>query len=389
MIAYLLLLLLVLALLGAGAATASHYGNRSGATLFDVAAVAVLATFSAVRYGVGTDFWAYQAMYVSKVTPGHWSGSWEYSGHDVGYLTLEYAARTFGLSYPAWIAVLAVLTVSMACAGLWLLAREHSPRATLILYVLLSVYAAPMNMQRQGLAIATGLLAVGLFSIGRKVLPVVLALAACSFHYSAVIAAAALIGLIVVSASPSVKMRWSGVGLGLVAIPVAVLVFAPVIGAAADEVATRYSDYLGTSEAGTGTLVGIAFRILALLALFLIFRRAGRMGEPEIFILFSAVLLGVTFMTLGLTSMVLSRMDFYFIPALTLLIPIAARSVRIEGLAPNIVTAVAVPGLWAASFAYFIAYLVSFDNLLPYRVNASVLAPWPGPFTAALIRGIS
>lgn len=358
MLAYLVLLAVYAALLGLGRLVSQRYGSPQVVTLFDIAAVVTLALFAGLRgTTVGYDTPLYERWYEYHIVPGYWWESWQYSGHDIGYAAIEMLAKTQGVPFAGLVFLVSVATVAMTAAGLWML--SPAPRATLLLYVTLSVYLFPMNGHRQGLAIAIVVLMCALWYQTRNNLWLLLAVPAVLIHYSAIVGVAVVVALWVMSrTSGAVRV---GLGTLVVLVPL-VLALTGTVTAIMTDINPRYGGYIGEEGAGFGTWMSIIFRIaIIVVALVILGRRA---GSGEAFVEIAAVAVGVVFLVIGFSSLAISRFDFYFLPFATTLIPRVVMASKF----PTLVGA----GFAVAALAYYIAYLSAWGGLLPYT---TILTP--------------
>lgn len=327
-----------------GFSVAAH-GNQRSAQPPDVAAVFTLALFAGLRWQVGTDFSYYERAYTSKLQPGFWLESVEQTGQDVGFASLSYLSRTAGISFETFSFVVSAFTVVGACWALWQLS-DH-PRSTLMLYVGLACFLAPLNTVRQGMAITMVLIAVAVVRRRRWRwwLPLWL-MATVTMHYSS---ALIIVILALLHTADIVQRRAVIARIAAAAVPASALMLPPMLEAFAPGI--RYLAYFGEAGAGLGTAISGLTRLAAVAVI----ATARTVRTFELW----AVGIGALFVAAGFNSLVFARFDLYLWPFAAIALPGAASDRHRPG------------WLWAALIAatacYFVFYLTHWGGLLPYQ----------------------
>lgn len=309
--------------------------------------VALLISFSALRYQVGSDYPMYLE-YFERLDPrADWLAQIAYFQQDAGYTVFALIVKSVSAEPFAIFWATAFVTV----LPVYFVVRRVSADIafSLFLFVALAFYVSAFNGVRQGVAVS--LLFWGYSFIGRRNWAfVVLALLAASFHASALIA-----GVVLVLARlwrPTVRSAVILIGGGTAVL--LAIVSTPLAAEILGSLNERYVHYVDRADAsGVGTyLNAAAFLVLAIYAL------ANRKLVDDNGWL-SAVLVAIVPFVLGTQVVELSRFFYYFGIFVILLIP-------------NIVIKQAAPGvrrlaIAAGSTGYYIAYLLNFGDLIPYR----------------------
>lgn len=353
MIAYFLATGFVAGLFFLGRQVAGQTEETRHVSYFDSLGIAVLALFSGLRYGIGTDYFLYARIWELHVDPSSLPASIDQTGQEVGFVTLAAALKGAGLEFETFILLVSILTVVTASSALWLLSER--PRISILLFVVLGPYLSSMNIVRQGLAAALILLWYALWK--RRLLGIwkwIFAAVACSMHYSAILIIP-LIVLVRLSLTKSPRHAAPAL-LALAAIGFMVTVGADTLPSLVELLNPRYSTYLGASDSGLGTWMNIAVRLTVVVWVAARMHRARILNEwlPEI----ALVSLGALFLSLGFVSTPIARMDAYLWPFAAVLIPTAMGQDRAS--APTWMA------LAALGIVHMAAYLASFGGLLPY-----------------------
>lgn len=323
--------------------------NQLGSwNLFDLAAVAVLVAFSAVRFQVGTDYAIYLRNYL-KNDPSRWLERLQDSPLDVGYTALTLLLRLASDSPHLVFWITSVLTVVPIYATVK--KRSVDLPFSVMLLIGLAFFVAPFNAIRQGVAMALNLWATT-FLERRTWAFVLLNMLASTIHLTA--AGAAVIQLIV--------RRWRPTAVHvMVALCAAsmlpLLMRTEVVHGVITALLPRYARYTAPDPSGFGSyLVLLAALAFLLLGLYL------SNGRPENEYA-AYVTIGIAFLVVGTQYIVISRMYMYFGVFIALLIPQALVGSQLDARSKRVVKVGCV--VFAACF--FAAYLANYGGLLPYR----------------------
>lgn len=339
-------------LLTAGAFVTSFVSQRwrsrrekRGWNLADLACVAILVTFSGVRYGVGTDFYAYELAYARLDVTAHWWLQAEMYKQEIGYTILSLMVKSVSADPQAIFLVTSAIAIVPVYAALRKQSLDLSFAVTL--YILLCFYVAPFNIIRQGLAF--GLVFWGYSFIKKsKITFLLIGLLAATLHSTALLIVVVLL----------VGRLWKPkIGSGIFALALAVVAAGaiwtlPPIRQLLERLNDRYLDYLTADSSGLTVylMIGI-FLILAMLI-----GAYGSAGRPD---WLAIVLIGIMFLIVSIQSPVALRMFNYF--GLFVLLAL-----------PNALAGKKGGGAWKAlvligAAIYFTVYASTFANLIPYQ----------------------
>lgn len=320
-------------------------------TVFDVLALVVLLTFSAMRYQVGTDFASYYALY-NRLDPADWREALASSPMEAGYTGLSLLSRSVSDSPYLIFWVTSALTIIPVY---WTIKKQSvDPTMSLLLYVLLAFFVTPFNLIRQGIALSLNFWADSYLDHNKKAFVVINAIAA-TFHTSVLLIV--VVQFVARRWRPSVKLLTAVTLAGLVAV-----VFHLRIGALAfwlNALNPRYEGYVVDQRvAGVGTYLLIAARLGLLLFVLAFASNSIREGSTRRHATY--VTFGLFFLFLGTQSVVISRMELYFGIFLVLLIPntLGARRALLDKTL-----------IVALSVVYLGFFLTSYASLLPYQAR--------------------
>lgn len=275
--------------------------------VFDVSLVGLLVTFSATRWEVGTDFDLYRRLFERLETTG-WREQVERAGQEPGYTLVALATRLLTDSSSGIFWVSSALTVLPFYAAMKRLSLDIAMATTL--YILLAYYVAPFNIVRQGIAIGMMLLAYSYLRERNWLRFVILALLAGTFHYSALIAAIALLA----------SLKWSPGRVQLVGTVVVGSALGPLLsGGRLDAlllaINPRYVDYIGAEAAGLGTYLVFASRI-ALICLCAALRPQDEEEARQL----GLIAVGAALLLATADSEVFNRVEYYFSALIVILL---------------------------------------------------------------------
>ncbi|GHG55592.1 hypothetical protein GCM10011331_22380 [Flavimobilis marinus] len=321
---------------------------------FDAAAVGILVLFAGVRIGVGTDYSAYETAYALKVDSEDLAETVRVSDHDIGFAGLQFIGKAAGLEFGHFVFLVSALTVSISALAVWRLGT--SPRIALWFYVAFATYLVPMNLIRQGLAMAFVLMFAGELQ-RRSRWSIIWASLAIVSHYSSAVAVVALVAL---RFAPDVKAKSLMVYFISGAAGLLALVSSGAIGPIAAYLNPRYADYAVFSEvtggSGFGTVLSMVFRIALVLisAIVLGMDFGGRFNGH----LALQVTVGALMLVGSSVILELARLDLYFFMAGIFLAERVVRS-RKRALLPKLAVVV-------GAVTYYFTYVHSYGGLLPY-----------------------
>lgn len=196
--AWLLLLPLILAI-------GRHWRRLEGASL--ILAWAALTLFIGFRRFVGTDWDAYQIMFVRT---GTYPVLEAITLSDPGYMLLSSAVANLGFS----IAILNAVCAAVFAAGLLIFVRRQpSPPLAMLIAIPVLILIASLTT-RQSVALGLEMAALAFYVAGARRLPSLLLVVALLFHWSAIL----LVPLVPIMAMRRIRPRWiilAGASAGL------------------------------------------------------------------------------------------------------------------------------------------------------------------------------
>ncbi len=312
-------------------------------------AVAIMVVFSASRRGVGTDYELYSRI-LEQLDPSlPWLSQLQTAAQDPGFVLLSLISLTITDSPVLLMTMSAILTIVPIS-----LVLRHSRvplAAAFALFFFSSLYLFPLNLVRQGIAVALNFYAWKYLDSHRGRFWL-LNLLAATFHLSALLAA--VVQYVARNARPNARFSWI---VGAVSIALVGAMLLPVEHLLGDAGA-RYGQYIIDARAnlaavGIGTLANLITRIAVTVYTGTAPGRDRTADRWQVF-----AVLSIPFMAVGVLLPVAARVELYFLPALVLLMPDTLQRRRAGALQWWIV------GL--AGLGYFCVTLLSFYGLLPY-----------------------
>lgn len=312
----------------------------------DVIIVLALVLFSGFRYRVGTDYFTYYLLY-NKLDTSNWVPTLLSAPQDIGFTLFSLVLRSLGLGEYGIFFASAALTVVPIYAVLK--RRSSDLPFALLIYVLFAHYAAPLNLVRQGIAIALCFYAV-MSSDRHPRRAAMLMLVAATFHSSALVVL--FVFALRKRIRPSGWVWWSVIGGAAV-----LSATFSVLGGVAPLIAglnARYEGYLVTNRAGFGTYLVIAVSLALAIYAYEIASRRGTLSQIHLLLI-----VGVGFQIVGTASIDLARIALYFTIFATIALPDAAGQVKMPALHKLVIT--------GGGVVYYAFYLSSYGQLVPYQ----------------------
>lgn len=312
-------------------------------------AVAIMIVFSASRRDVGTDYPLYSGL-LEQLDPNlPWLTQIQTAAQDPGFVLLSLISLSITDSPVLLMTASAILTIVPIS-----LALRHSRvslPAAFALFFFSSLYLFPLNLVRQGIAVALSFYAWKYLDHHRTRFWL-LNLLAASFHLSALLIA--LVQYLARNIRPSV--RFYGI-IGGASVALVAVMFLPLEHLFGD-FGARYGQYIVEARAnlaaiGLGTLANLVVRIVVAAYTGTAPARDRLADRWQVF-----TVLSIPFMAVGVLLPVAARLELYFLPALVLLLADTLRRRR-AGRAQWAIIGVAALG-------YYLVTLWSFYGLLPY-----------------------
>lgn len=325
-----------------------------GISFFDLWAPLLLIAFAGLRSTqVGTDTPVYARSFSIVDPSSNWIQTIERMPYEDGYTILMLTVKYLGGSFTTLLFVMATLTVGAVYWGL----RRQSKDIPLALglYVLLAAYLSPMNIARQGLAVALVFLASTF--IARRLTPrgfvtfTFLAFLAYSFHTSALLAAVAIFAFRGIRLTLW-RAMWS---LTLAVVIAGSLWVSDWLSGLIQILSPRYEVYLESGSEG-----GIGVYLILAVSLALLVYALGLRPAAEDLPWVSFVLLSCMATIMGTQSIYAARLASYFSIFLILLIPNVMRTAKIPAIHRVV--------LILLSSIYYFFYLENFGGLNPYQI---------------------
>lgn len=310
-----LLLILLWAFLAVVADAAFRLGVRGAHEAFTYGAGALLFALMALRATtVGTDVEGYRWQYETR----------HFRSEELGYSLLVALCNDLGFSFQQFLAVVSLIIVT----SLVLLIRQlsSSPLLSFILYMTMGSLAMNMSGLRQSLAVAFTMFAFLAVIGGRHIYFLALTLVAVSFHNSAAV-------FLIVLLLARLRLTRASVAWIMAAI-IAFLV----IGHFADPPQVslpfdRYDDYVTSTQSAPNPLTIIVAAMIPLVSLLLISAKSwtadhARSPTSAMPILLLMSLANFAVVAYSTEIYMSSRLSYYFLPYVAILIPNAIHSSR-------------------------------------------------------------
>lgn len=321
---------------------------------FELCAIGLLAVFAGTRVGIGTDFWMYQQAF-QRLDPTNWNESIANTPFEPGFTVLVLSAKLFGGDSPE-VVFLVLSTVTVVAVYLAIRLVSANPALALAIYLLFAHYLSPLNIVRQGLAVALMLLAAAFIQRAR--------IASGAFTVVALLShSSAWVGVPILLVLRRLRVSFKTMVLAsLLAIagPGAFSTL-PQFRKALAMLNERYVSYLDSAQAGGFGIVAMAvvhFTIAAMLF------RVRDLEREELWWR-NAYALAAPLTLLGISVVWAARLAEFVSIFLVLIAPNALQRTRNQ--------AAWSAALLAVGVAYYAAYLLNFGGLLPY---ASWLFTW-------------
>ncbi len=150
--------------------------------IYDIFMLEILIVFSSIRYGIGTDYFLYQRIYLSSRT--HTILASDRTG--IGFSVLErFFSKTLNLDYTYFVAFCAIITI--ICFYIFFKKNSNKPGRSILIFVALSFYTSSFNAFRQYLSLSIILIGYIFFQDKKYIKSIILFIISVSFHSSAII----------------------------------------------------------------------------------------------------------------------------------------------------------------------------------------------------------
>ena len=299
---------------------------------------------------MGSDYSMY-AYFYEIVDPTSLRNSLAIIPQEPGFVILMMACRRISDDPRLLFTVASVITVFVALIAIRKL--SVNPTFSIFLYFFLTYYTFSFNAVRQSIAVSLMLFGES-FRVSSKPRWIMLSILAMSFHSSTVIVF--LIQIAITRWKPrainSLLILFIGTPIGI-----AIINSGPVLGWLS-ALNPRYNDYITADDrAGMGTMLILGVRILVIIwALFELSRRKDRSASKYL----AMVIISALALSLGLSSVVVARLEPFFGIYLILLIPALLQEKHKANALKLFIS--------AGTLAYFGVHIISFNGLIPYQI---------------------
>jgi hypothetical protein len=303
----------------------------------------ILISFAGFRFGVGTDYFLYRALY-NRVEADSLLNTFATSTTESGYTLLMFVVKASGGNFQTLLLIASALTVTPVLLAI--ARRSVSPASSLYFYFFLGAFVVSFNNVRQAIAVSL-LFYADTFRDDKKLIWILLSVLACTFHISAII----FIVVQIASARWKPSLRDIALGMVLIAALATTLVSSGGMEAVASLLNDRYTTYLDVQGAGAGSLLTLIIQILLMVYIAVV---TPRDFSPRYK---SYLFASVAVMILAQANLLLARFDQYFVIFLVLLIPEVMVHQKSKWLNFVLIT---------LTFTYFLVYVSSYNEVLPY-----------------------
>ena len=317
---------------------------------FHISSFIILALFIGLRHDVGSDWWIYNSLFDKFNADQDWFAQILTSPQEPLFTIIYLVVKKVGGSVSFFFTVVSVLTLVPIFIGIR--KYSHLPTMALGTYLFLGYYLMAFNVSRQSMALAIAF--VGVLTISRnRTFGIGLVVLACFVHSSTVVFLLSLV--IVMVFRPSLKMVV--VSATLLAVSSASILQIPNIANLIFQLNGRFGSYIAVShESGLGSYF-IALVKIALI-IFVLARNPGAKGHSKVEL--SLLVLSVIFLILGTRIVEASRFEIFYSVILVKYLPNSVGTLQSDRLIKVLMT--------VAGIVFFVLYLVSFGDLVPYHV---------------------
>lgn len=315
-------------------------------SIFDYITLFVLILLSALRYGIGSDYYLYEAIYNTR------GGLDNYATNrtGAGFSQVMYFFRnSLEVNFQIFVAVVAIITI----ISFYLLYKKNSknPGLAIMAYVAMGFYTASFNAMRQFLSVSLAIYSIELYKDNKKLLAAMMAVSSILLHSSTAIL---LIGYIIVSKFKTKTIKPSiAFGISVILYVAYDVIFGKVIG-----LFKSYSGYESyESTPGVGTYLIVLCQNLIYYLIITKNRHKLSAGGQKFYNLVS---IGIIITSLQLKNWLFARIAQDFL----IFMPIILADILGDTKEKNkkIVNAV----VYACAIVYFLVYVKSFGGVVPY-----------------------
>ena len=309
----------------------------------------IMIVFSAIRYGIGTDYFLYENIYSNSV---YHLDTLATNRTGIGFSYLCHFFNKIGLSYQMLIAVVACITI--ICFYVFFKKNSTNPGRTILLYISLGFYTSSFNGFRQTLSVGLLLIAFYLFQNKKRIWSILFGICSILIHSSS------LFGILIYIFVYLLKNKRINF---VVVYPIAVLVsiFYEHIFSYILPFFEQYSGYLDyNSQTGIGSYLIVLFYFCVTVFLILNNKEKILNSNKNINYMINLLIIGDVIMLFQIKNWLFTRLAIYctiFVPILLSEYYEASNIKNNKGISLI---------FYCVLFIYFIIYTISFGGVVPY-----------------------
>jgi hypothetical protein len=340
MIAYLILFIVLLLL--------SLKIKKKKILVFDIILLLVLISFSALRYGIGADYFLYEDIFNARVGFNNYATN--RTGIGFSFL-MSVLKGNFAISYALFIALIAIVTIS--CFYYFYKKESKYPGLAIFLFVSLGFYTTSFNAFRQYLSLSLMAFSYSLYKNEKKILSLLFAIASIAIHSSTAILLAGIIACHMIKKNYCIKPKYVLLA-SIVLFAAYSVIFSKIVGFS-DSYA-GYESY--NSTPGIGTYLMVLCENLIYYLLLVPNRNKLSVDGKR---MYNLTTLGIIITSLQLHNWLFVRVAQCFL----IFMPITMSDIIGEMNSRN--KKILLPLLYVGAMVYFLIYVSSFGGVTPYN----------------------
>jgi len=314
---------------------------------YDYICLVIMILFSALRYGIGTDYNLYSDMF-DAMTDIHNIGI---SRTGIGFSFLMLLVKSMHIPFQCVIIILSVFTNIFY----YIFVKKYckNPGLAIFLYIALGFYTMSFNMFRQMLSMVLVLYAVKLANEKKITKSIIIAIIAISMHSSSIIALAFYLFFYELKN----KVSYSIICLS----SILMVIFYDFVFIYIMPLFSQYSLYMNEQyAAGTGTKLIVIFYIFVI-SMIAYYRNELVKFNKNNFYFINIIIFSLIFVIMELKHYLFARLAYYF----TILVPLVLADLyNVLGIKNKKLDWLF---FYSVMFIYFLMYIYSFDEVIPYQ----------------------
>lgn len=306
--------------------------------------------FSAVRYGIGTDYFLYEGIFENSA---YNLDTLATNRTGIGFSYLCNLFNRMGLSYQALIAIIACITLT--CFYIFFKKNSKNPGKALLFYISLGFYTSSFNGFRQMLSLSLLLLAFSFYQDKKNIKCIVFSIISFLIHSSS------LFGIILYFIIYSFKNKKINF---FIVYPIGIILslFYNTIFSSVINLFDQYAGYLTyESSPGIGTYLIILFYFCVTVFLIIYNKKKILNYSNNTNYMINLLILGNLIMLFQVKNWLFTRIAIYctiFVPILLSEYYEASKIKNNKGVSL---------AFYIVMFIYFIIYTISFGGVVPYK----------------------